>query len=129
MDAGARWTLPAARRADAVRTLYLFEGGPLRIAGREIGPRTGAVVQPDVALELEAVEPVDVLLLQGRPIGPPVARYGPFVMNTKAEIEQASPDYQAPHSSGCPGPSAAPWHTHADPSAPSPHGNPAEPPS
>src|SRR3546814_5037567 len=39
MDAGARWTLPAARRADAVRTLYLFEGGPLRIAGREIGPR------------------------------------------------------------------------------------------
>src|SRR3546814_14363146 len=94
MDAGARWTLPAARRADAVRTLYLFEGGPLRIAGREIGPRTGAVVQPDVALQLEAVEPVDVLLLQGRPIGQPGAHYGPVVMNTKAAHEQAFLKYQ-----------------------------------
>ncbi len=40
-------------------------------------------------------EPLDVLLRGGLPIGAPIAHYGPFVMNTRAEIIQALEDYQA----------------------------------
>lgn len=39
--------------------------------------------------------PLDVLLIAGVPLNEPVARYGPFVMNTQGEIRQAIEDYRS----------------------------------
>jgi len=110
MEAGARLTVPAG--PDGVnRSLYFFEGRGLRVAGREIPEYHHVVVRPGSDLALTA-GPVDneVLVLQGRPIGEPVARHGPFVMNTDAEIRQAYADYRRTQFGGWPWPSQEPVH-------------------
>jgi redox-sensitive bicupin YhaK (pirin superfamily) len=47
-----------------------------------------------VTLAASPHEALDVILLGGQPIGEPVEQYGPFVMNTRAELQQAMDDYQ-----------------------------------
>jgi redox-sensitive bicupin YhaK (pirin superfamily) len=111
---GARWTLPAAASGETVRTLYAFEGAGLVIDGVDVGAQTGSVVRSDVEVELTSPGGVEVLMLQGRPIAEPVARYGPFVMNEEHEIEQAFADYRATQFGGWPWPDDDPVHG-ADP--------------
>ncbi len=115
MAPGATWTMPRAAGQDTTRTLYFFRGTSLRIAGEPIGPKTGAVVQSDIDLPLENGEAEsEILLLQGRPIGQPVVQYGPFVMNTRQEIERAMLDYRRTQFGGWPWPADGPVHPRED---------------
>jgi quercetin 2,3-dioxygenase len=115
MAPGAAWTLPPAAHASAVRTLYFFRGPSLRIAGRSLDSHAAAVVRSDVEVRLEAGGgECEVLLLQGRPIGKPVVQYGPFVMNTPAEIQRALQDYRQTGFGGWPWPSDDPVHAAAE---------------
>lgn len=112
LEADATWTLPAAGGEGTQRLLYAFEGSSLSIAGdAPIDAGTGAHIRADSEVELTAGSGgIDCMLLQGRPIGEPVARYGPFVMNTDAEIQAAYRDYQTTQFGGWPWPSPAPNH-------------------
>lgn len=106
LDAGANWTLPTTS-GEASRVLYLFEG-QATVAEQVIGTETGVVLDASVPVEV-AVEPeaaengaAEFLVLQGRPIGEPVAQYGPFVLNDEAGIRQAMADYQRTQFGGWP---------------------------
>ena len=102
MEAGAAWTMPPAARGSN-RFLYFFSGRNLRIAGEAIARPTLVVVDPEAPLLLEAADaPVELLVLQGKPLAEPVAQYGPFVMNTRAQLQQAVADYQRTQFGGWP---------------------------
>ena len=103
LDAGASWTVPPAASADTARTLHVFNGSALRV-GDHVVPCPAAIrVQVDQPVTIEATHgPAEILLLQGRPIAEPVAQYGPFVMNSRAELEQAFADYRDTQFGGWP---------------------------
>jgi quercetin 2,3-dioxygenase len=110
MEPGASFKLPAARRGTN-RMLYFFRGDELEVGGRSVAAYNGVQLRPEVEVELQnAGSEAELLLLQGRPIGEPVVQYGPFVMNTRKEIEQAFYDYQRTQFGGWPWPSDGPVH-------------------
>jgi quercetin 2,3-dioxygenase len=94
LPAGARFeqALPPAHNAFA----YVYRGA-LRIAGKDVPVQRMAILANDgVTVALEAgAEPARALLIAGRPLGEPIAQYGPFVMNTNEQIFEAVEDFRA----------------------------------
>jgi redox-sensitive bicupin YhaK (pirin superfamily) len=110
MSPEARWLLPAG--APGInRTLYFFRGDALRIGERTVlGPSVIRLASHiEAALQGGGAES-EILLLQGRPIGEPVVQYGPFVMNSRDEIQQTFADYRLTAFGGWPWPDDGPVH-------------------
>jgi quercetin 2,3-dioxygenase len=110
LEPGARFALPAAV-AGANRKLYYFRGSSLKINGYELAGGNAAELRADLPAILDnGSTEGELLLLQGRPIGEPVIQSGPFVMNTRAEIQRAYQDYRATRFGGWPWQTDDPVH-------------------
>ena len=110
LEPRARFSLPPAAPGSR-RRLYFFRGDRLTVAGEPLRDHLAITVRGEAAVELEnGDEAGEVLLLQGRPIDEPVAQYGPFVMNSRAELQQAFADYRRTLFGGWPWPSDDPVH-------------------
>ena len=91
---GADVTVPLAPEQQAL--VYVFQGAAT--VGDQNSPVADgqlAVLAAGDSVRLRATEDARLLLLAGVPLKEPVARYGPFVMNTQQEIQQAFRDYQS----------------------------------
>lgn len=92
LSAHATFSLPLDRSRNAF--VYVFEGSA-RLADDTLAKHTLAVLGSGDTVDIGAgAEGARFILVAGRPIGEPVVQYGPFVMNSRAEIEQAMADYR-----------------------------------
>ncbi len=103
MDAHAEWTLPPTTFS-VNRSLYIYSGS-LKVENQVISSMNAIDVQSEVDVQLKAGETgASILLLQGKPIDEPVVQHGPFVMNSKEEIQEAFQEYQQTQFGGWPWP-------------------------
>ena len=79
--------------ADHNGFLYVYEG-EIQIGNKYVYKGQLAVLDFTDTLSLTSVGKANVILVTGKPIGEPIEQYGPFVMNTKDEINQAISDFQ-----------------------------------
>ncbi|WP_341502175.1 pirin family protein [Gallaecimonas sp. GXIMD4217] len=89
---GASLSVPVPLGHNAL--VNVFEGA-LHLAGEEVAAGNMAILEDGDVVTLDAgAEGGRALLIAGRPLNEPVVRYGPFVMNSQEEINQAIRDYQ-----------------------------------
>jgi hypothetical protein len=89
---GAKVEVPIDARFDV--GIYVFAGEAM-VAGKRVADGQLALLGGGDAVTLSAERDAQLLLLGGVPLREPVARYGPFVMNTPEEIHQAFADYES----------------------------------
>ena len=95
LPSGVRVSIPLPSDHNAF--VYAYEGtASVCDEGRTLPLRAAGLLTLGEAVDITAHEQgAQLLLIAGRPIGEPVVQYGPFVMNTREEIEQAIADYQS----------------------------------
>jgi redox-sensitive bicupin YhaK (pirin superfamily) len=94
LPAGTRFAQPVPPGHNAF--LYVYRGD-VSVAGKRVPARRMAILASDAQADgviIDADADAKVLLIAGRPLREPIAQYGPFVMNTEAEIYQALSDFR-----------------------------------
>ncbi len=89
---GAGMSIPVPHGHNAF--VYVYEGA-IDVGGDGVSRGQIALLDAGDAVALTASSDARVLIVAGRPLNEPVARYGPFVMNTEAEIREAVLDFQS----------------------------------
>lgn len=84
----------APRLADGQRVLLYVYEGELGVNGHAVGKSRLVRLSEQGAIELASESGARVLLIAGTPLGEPIVQYGPFVMNSREEIEQALRDFR-----------------------------------
>jgi redox-sensitive bicupin YhaK (pirin superfamily) len=93
LQAGVALSVPITPGHNAF--CYVYEGaGQLGDPARPLQAGQLGVLSDGDSVDLRADGGLRCLVIAGRPLGEPVARYGPFVMNTPDEIRKAITDYQ-----------------------------------
>jgi redox-sensitive bicupin YhaK (pirin superfamily) len=82
--------LPAGHNA----FIYAYEG-EVAVGDTAVPHRAAGLLSQEGNLVVKAKSDARILVLAGKPLREPIVQYGPFVMNTREEIEQAINDYQA----------------------------------
>ena len=104
MEANAQITLPNLE-GEINRNLYFFKGEKISIGNQNISINKRIKLNPTIPVTIKnGNQPTHLLLLQGKPIGEKIAKYGPFVMNTNEEVQQALNDFQNTQFGGWPWP-------------------------
>jgi len=110
MEANATFTLPLINE-DVTRSLYYYKGNSFTIEE--------TTIKENHLVELAANEETKItngskegsfLFLQGRPINEPILQYGPFVANTRNDLQETMLEYQRTHFGGWPWASSDPVH-------------------
>lgn len=102
MEAQSKWVLPPASE-EVSRSLYFHKGSEIALSGKKISSYKAVDLQASHSISIEnGPDESHLLLLQGRPIEEPVVQYGPFVMNSQSEIQQAFDDFRKTQFGGWP---------------------------
>ena len=110
MDPDAEFSIPSIED-DVTRTLYFYEGNKLTLSGNEIKERHLIELYPkEETIIKNGSESTYLLFLQGRPINENLIQYGPFIANSKGEIEEIMDEYRNTNFGGWPWKSSDPVH-------------------
>mmetsp|Transcript_10479 Transcript_10479/g.17232 ORF Transcript_10479/g.17232 Transcript_10479/m.17232 type:complete len:380 (+) Transcript_10479:56-1195(+) len=106
LQPGGELTLPSAEGGSSTnRVVYFVEGEQLGINGDCYTNNCALTLKADQAATFSnptSTSVTELLILQGKPIGEPVVKHGPFVMNTQKEIEKTFHDYRKTKFGGWP---------------------------
>ncbi|HHJ4328597.1 TPA: pirin family protein, partial [Klebsiella pneumoniae] len=82
------------RLADGLRVLLYVYEGELQVNGQPVAASQLARLDLQGDIRLSSENGAQLLLIAGRPLNEPIVQYGPFVMNSREQIEQALQDYR-----------------------------------